>query len=112
MAHANPCKLEYEVMHVLLKLDAESLQCALGIVELDVPESKKGNQHLLLRNLVRHLNSEQVEAREDDGLHFFQKLHRFLSKHFKTSKNGTLKPLVNEQGLFVNRKQTLYSNKS
>ena len=55
---------------MLLKLDAESLQCAHGtIIELDVPESKKGNQYLLLRNLVRHLNSEEVEAREDgDGI--------------------------------------------
>ena len=55
---------------MLLKLDAESLQCAHGtIIELDVPESKKGNQYLLLRNLVRHLNSEKVEAREDgDGI--------------------------------------------
>ena len=90
MALGNLYKLEYEVMHMLLKLDAESLQCAHGIIELDFPESKKGNQHLLLRNLVRHLNSEEVEAREDGGLHFFQKLHRFLSKHFKTPKNGTL----------------------
>ena len=51
MALGNLYKLEYEVMHMLLKLDAD------GIIELDFPESKKGNQHLL-RNLVRHLNSE------------------------------------------------------
>ena len=68
---------------LLWKLDAESLQCAYGIIELDVPESKKVNQHLLLKNLVRHLNSEEAEAREDGGLHFFQKLLGFLSKHLK-----------------------------
>ena len=61
-------QLECEVMQMLLKLDAEHLQCAYGIIELDVPKSKKGNQHLLLKSLVRHLNPEEVEAREDDGL--------------------------------------------
>ena len=54
-------------MHMPLKLDAESLRCAHGIIELGVLESKKGNQYLLLRNLVRLLNSEEAEAREDDG---------------------------------------------
>lgn len=77
-------KIESEVTRMLTKLDAESLQCAYGILELDVPESKKGNQYLLFKNLVRHLNSEEVEAREDGGLEFFQKLHGFLIKHFQT----------------------------
>ena len=56
-------------MQMLLKLDAESLHCAYGIFELDVLERKKG---LLFKNLVRHFNSEEVEAREDCGLHFFK----------------------------------------
>ena len=73
MALGNSSKLETEVMQMLWKLDAESLQSAYGIMVLDVPESKKGNQHLLLKNSVRHLNSEEVEAREDGGLHFFFK---------------------------------------
>ena len=107
MALGNPYELEYEVMHMLLELDAGSLQCTHGIIELDAPESKKGNQHLLFRNLVRHIYSEEVEAREDGDFHLFQKLHRFLSKHSKIPKNGTLKPSVNKQGLFVNVKQTL-----
>ena len=104
MSSGNPCELEYEVMHMLLELGTGSLQCAHGIIELDVPESKKGNHHLLFRNLVRHLYSEEVEAREDGGFHLLQKLHGFLSKHFKTPKNGTLKPSVNKQGLFVDIK--------
>ena len=107
MALGNPYELEYEVMHMLLELNAGSLQCAHGIIELDAPESKKGNQHLLFRNLVRHIYSEEVEAREDGHFYLFQKLHGFLSKHSKTPKNGTLKPSVNKQGLFVNIKQTL-----
>ena len=111
MSFGNPYELEYEVMHMLLELDTGSLQCAHGIIELDVPESKKGNQDLLFRNLVRHLYLEEVEAREDGGFHLLQKLHDFLSKHSKTPKNGTLKPSVNKQGLFVNIKQTLCNNK-
>ena len=107
MAVGNSYKLKYEVMHILLELDAGSLQCAHGIIELNVSESKKGNQHLLFRNLVRHLYSEEVDAREDDGFHLFQKLHKFLSKHSKTPKNGTLKPSVNKQVLLIDIKQTL-----
>ena len=107
MALGNPYELEYEAMHMLLELDAGSLQCAHGIIELDVPGSNKGNQHLPFGNLVRHFYSEEVEAREDGDFHLFQKLHWFLSKHSKTPKNGTLKPLVNKQGLFIDIKQTL-----
>ena len=73
MALGNPSQLETKVMQMLWKLDVESLQCPYGINELDVLESKKGNQHLLLQNLVRHLTSGEKEAREDGGLHFFQK---------------------------------------
>ena len=51
-----------------LKLDAESLRCAHGIIELGVLESKKGNQYLLLRNLVRLLNSEEAEARDGGSI--------------------------------------------
>ena len=47
MALGNPHQVESEVMHMLFKLDAESLQFAYGIIELEVPGSKKGNQHLL-----------------------------------------------------------------
>ena len=75
---ADNYQLESEVTKLLLKLDAESLQCAYGIIKLDVPESKKGNQHLLFKYLVRHLNSEEVEAREDGGAEYFKKLHGFL----------------------------------
>ena len=45
MAVGNPYELEYEVMHMLLEMDAGSLQCAHGIIKLDVLESKKGNHN-------------------------------------------------------------------
>ena len=51
-----------------------------------------------------------MEVRKDGGFHLLRKLHGFLSKHSKTPKNGTLKPSVNKQGLFVNIKQTLCNN--
>ena len=75
-------------MQMLLKLDAESLHCAYGIFELDVLERK---------------------AREDGGLQFFQKLHGGLQKHFKTSDKAKGEPLLSEQGLFVDAKQSLDS---
>ena len=105
MALGNPYQLEYKVMHMLLELDAGGLQCAHGIIKLDVPESKKGNQHLLFKNLIRQLYSEEMEAREDGCFHLFDKLNGFFSKHSKTPKNGTLKPLVNKEGLFADIKQ-------
>ena len=88
------------MMQMLLKLDDESLQCAYGIIELDVPESKKDNLHLLFKNLVRHLNSEEMEAREGDGLQFFQILQRFLGKQFKIPDKTKGEGLLCEQGLF------------
>ena len=109
MALGNPSKLETEVMQMLWKLDAESLQCPYGIIELDIPESKKGNQHLLLKNPRRHFISQKVEGREDGGLRFIQKVYRFLSKHFKTPEKTKGEPLVNEQGLFVDVKQPFYN---
>ena len=69
---------------MIIEKDTESLQCAYGIIELDVPESKKGYRHFLYCNLVNHFCSEEVETREDGGIQNFKKLYRFLSKHFKT----------------------------
>ena len=43
------------------------------------------------------------------AFNFFQKLHGFLSKHFKTPDKGKNEPLISEQGLFVNVKQPFYS---
>ena len=80
IALGDPYQLEFEVTKMLLKLDAENFQCAFGIIELDVPENKNGNQHFVVKNLVWHHNSEKVKAREDGDLKFFQKLPGFLSK--------------------------------
>ena len=73
MALGGPYQLEFEVMQMFFKLDTEYLQCIDGIIELDVPESKKGN-HYLFKKLVRRLSSEDVEAREEGDLQCFQNL--------------------------------------
>ena len=57
--------LETEVLGMLAMLDADSLHCACGIVGLDAPEEKKGNEKLLLKFLLRKLNSEEVETSQD-----------------------------------------------
>ena len=53
---------ETEVLSMLGMLDADSLHCACEIVGLDAPEEKRGNQTLLLKFLLRKVNSEEVEA--------------------------------------------------
>ena len=71
MVLENPYELESEVMKMLIGRDAESLQCAYVIIELDVPGSKKGNRHFLFCKLVNHLCSEVVDARKDGGVQIF-----------------------------------------
>ena len=66
MALGNPYELGSEVIKMLIGRDPESLQCAYGIMKLNVPESKKGSQHFL----VNYPCSEVVEARENGGVHF------------------------------------------
>ena len=83
MALGNPYELESEVVKMLIRWDVVSLQCAYGIIKLDVPESKKGKQHFLFYNLMNHLCSEEGEAKEDGSIQIFKKLYRFLSKYFK-----------------------------
>lgn len=47
----------------------------------------------------------EVEAREDSGLQFFQKLQGFFSKYSKTPNKTEADLLLNEKGLFVDGKQ-------
>ena len=66
--------LETEVLSMLAMLDADSLHCGCEIVSLGMPEEKKGNQNLLLIFLLKKLYSEEVEASQDGGACWFQKL--------------------------------------
>ena len=95
--------LETEVLGMLAMLDADGLNCACGIVGLDVSEEKKGNQKLLLRFLLRKLNSEGVEVSQDGGACWFQKLHDHLSKYFEPGGQTKFrpKPELSNEGLFA-----------
>ena len=81
---------------MLIGQDAERLQYDYGIIELDVLESKKGNQLFLFYNLVNHLCSERTDLKKEDG---------FISKHFKMPQNTKSEPLLSEQSLFTDVKQ-------
>ena len=95
--------LETEVLSMLAMLDTDSLHCACGIVGLDVPEEKKGNQNLLLKFLLRKSNSEEVEASQDGGASWFQKLHNHLSKYFQPGVQVKFQPKteLSNEGLFA-----------
>ena len=73
-------------------LDADSLNCPCGIVGLDTPEEKKGNQKLLLKFLLRKFSSEEVEASQDEGASWFWKLYHYLSKYFQPGRKTKFQP--------------------
>ena len=75
--------LETEVLSMFAMLDADSLHYACGIVGLDMAKEKKGNQKLLIKFLLRKLNSEEVVASQDGGASWFKKVHGHLSKYFQ-----------------------------
>ena len=89
--------LETEVLSMLAVLDADSLHCARGIVGLYVPEEKK------VKFLLRKLNSGEVEAIQDGGASWFQKLHDHLSKYFQPGGQTKFQPKteLSNEGLFV-----------
>ena len=77
--------------------NADSLHCAPGIVGLYVPEEKK------VKFLLRKLNSEEVEASQDGGASWFQKLHDHLSKYFQPGGQTKFQPKteLSNEGLFA-----------
>ena len=66
--------LKAEKLGMITLLDADSLVCVYGILVLNVPEQKKGNQKLFLRYILRQLNSEEVKGRDNGGF-WHAKLH-------------------------------------
>ena len=106
--------LETEVLGMLAMLDADSLHRGCGIIGLDVPEGKKGNQKLLLKFLLRKLNSEEVEISQDGGAAWFQKLHDHLSKYFQPRGQTKFRPKteLSNEGLFVPTYKNMNTNVS
>ena len=58
------------------------LACACGIMGLDVPKQMKGNHKLLLKYILRQLNSEDIEGSDDGGCSWYVKLHDQLRVSF------------------------------
>ena len=56
---------EIEVLGMITLMDADSLAYVCTILDLDVPEQKKGNLKLLLKYILRQFSSEFVEGTYD-----------------------------------------------
>ena len=69
---------ETEVLGMITLMDAGSLACACGIQGLVDPEQKKGNFKLLLKYILRQLNSEDAKGSDNGGSSWYTKLHDHL----------------------------------
>ena len=74
--------LEKEVLGMFTLIDTDSLACACGILDLVVPQQKKGNLKLLLYYILRQLNYEGVRGSDDGGSSWYTKLHDRLRVSF------------------------------
>ena len=59
-------------------MDANSLACACGVLDLVDPEPKKSNVKLLLKCILRQFNQEGVKGNDDGGSSWYTKLHDHL----------------------------------
>ena len=100
MALGNPNKLESEVIKIFIGRDAESLEHAYGIIELNALESKNSNRHFLFCNFVKKWKPEKMVA-----FKLLKRLYGFLSKLFKTQDKTKGETLLSKQNLFVDVKQ-------
>ena len=76
--------IEAEVFGKLTILDESCLESVATILELTVDESKKGNKSYLLKLILKHLNSDQVQGSEDEGLATFLRLRDILYRNMST----------------------------
>ena len=100
MALGNPNELESEVIKIFIGRDAESLEHAYGIIELNALESKNSNRHFLFCNFVKKWKPEKMVA-----FKLLKRLYEFLSKLFKTQDKTKGETLLSKQNLFVDVKQ-------
>lgn len=100
MALGNPNELESEVIKIFIGRDAESLEHAYGIIELNALESKNSNRHFLFCNFVKKWKPEKMVA-----FKLLKRLYGFLSKLFKTQDKTKGETLLSKQNLFVDVKQ-------
>ena len=100
MALGNPNELESEVIKIFIGRDAESLEHAYGIIELNALESKNSNRHFLFCNFVKKWKPEKMVT-----FKLLKRLYGFLSKLFKTQDKTKGETLLSKQNLFVDVKQ-------
>ena len=81
--------VEVDVFRMLKLVDAETLEGICVDLSIDVPVTKKGNKVLLTKLLMRHLNSEDMEVKEDQGLSTFLKLKTDLTDKLDEIENTT-----------------------
>ena len=67
---------------MLTLIDTDSLACACRILGWNLPEKEKGNVRLLLKYILRQLNSEDVEVSNYGSYSRYKKLHDHLRVRF------------------------------
>lgn len=66
--------VEPVVLKWLSEADADTLQKVCSGISLVIPPDKAGKKYLILRLLLKHLHSDEVEQSEDEGLSTFLKI--------------------------------------
>ena len=64
-------------------MDADSLACACGILDLVIPEQKIGNLKLLLKGVLRQFHFGDVEGSDNGGFSWYAKLRNHLKVAFR-----------------------------
>ena len=76
--------IEAEVFGKLTELDESCLDSVCAILELTVDERKKGNRSYLLKLILKHLNSDDIQKSQDERLSTFLKLGDMLDRNMNT----------------------------
>ena len=72
----NPDQVERDVLSWVASLhDSNVLEEICASVELEVPSTVAGNLNRVLKILLRHLNSQELADKEDNGLSVFLKIY-------------------------------------
>ena len=72
--------VEADVTAKLAQLDAVCLESIMEILELPIKDESKGNRKILLRSILKYLNSEELEEEEDQGLSVFLHLNDVINR--------------------------------
>ena len=76
-------QVEVDVFRMLSMVDAGVLEGICNELSIDIPPAKQGNTLLLQKLILRYLNSEDMETKDDQGLAIFLKLQTDLCEMVK-----------------------------